>query len=393
MDNFSGLRKKNMLIMNQMRIHSTYKIPGKGYSEALALSTIFNKVVFVCFTEKEHMLSRKIRENFLLFATPLRISGSVFQTVKSLFLNYLFLTIFLTKLVFKYKIHLIRVENVILAGLPVYLTSKITKTPYGVWLGGFERKALEVKYGKSMLIKVLTYFLVLLEFIVLRGAKFVFCVSPELKDLAQERGAKNVISSPNFVDFSKFKPLSHPLTEEKNIKFLYVGRLEEEKGIKVLMEATKFLLEKTTDFKLFIVGQGTLMGYIRDFVAKNKLEGYVEILGSFGHDDMPKIYNMSDVFILPSYTEGAPAAMLEAMACGRAIIATKVGMVPKILFHGKDGILINPGSPKELADAMYYFIINKDKISQFGENAYKRALEISKNYLSLHASVYSRFLK
>jgi len=81
---------------------------------------------------------------------------------------------------------------------------------------------------------------------------------------------------------------------------------------------------------------------------------------------------MLDVLILPSFTEGTPLVVLEAMTFGLAIIATRVGGIPEILADGENGIIINPGSADELAAAIAYLLDNQERIDDLGTNAIQR---------------------
>jgi glycosyltransferase involved in cell wall biosynthesis len=75
----------------------------------------------------------------------------------------------------------------------------------------------------------------------------------------------------------------------------------------------------------------------------------VKFLGKISHNELPAYYNMADLLALPSKMEGVPMVILEALACGRPILATAVGGIPDLLVNGKNGVLMNEGSIIELA--------------------------------------------
>lgn len=79
--------------------------------------------------------------------------------------------------------------------------------------------------------------------------------------------------------------------------------------------------------------------------------------------------NWTDILILPSYNEGLPIAILEAMSYGKAIISSPVGGIPEIVMHGQNGILVKPGNQNELFNAICFFIKNKDEIKTFGNKS------------------------
>ena len=106
-----------------------------------------------------------------------------------------------------------------------------------------------------------------------------------------------------------------------------------------------------------------------------------------------EIYGSADIFILPSFTEGSPASLIEAMSCGVASIATAVGESKKYISDGETGILISPGDPKELAKAIKLLIHNRALIDKFGKSGRTSIIKYTKNYTRIHKFVYEQILK
>ena len=119
----------------------------------------------------------------------------------------------------------------------------------------------------------------------------------------------------------------------------------------------------------------------------------IKLLGKFDHEEMPNIYNLADIFILPSYTEGSPAALLEAMSCGLACIATEVGECKKIIVNNQNGILIPPADPNLLSKAIKSLINDKELLKKLSKNGRIFVLEYIKNYKKIHKYVYEQLLK
>ncbi len=147
---------------------------------------------------------------------------------------------------------------------------------------------------------------------------------------------------PNMVDTEVFKPRNTGNRDKKTILFL--GDLEPWKGIGSLIN---WVLNKTwthQEFKLRIVGQGSYLPYLLD-LQKNQtkfMNGIsLDVLGPRNHRDIPAILNEATALILPSYWEGMPTVLLEAMASGVPVISTKVGDVPHLIEHRKTGFLID----------------------------------------------------
>jgi len=149
----------------------------------------------------------------------------------------------------------------------------------------------------------------------------------------------------------------------------YVGRISKEKGIECLLTAMKTLSSRKS-YRLHVIGDGPERQSAEQRVQEWGLENQVCFHGYVS--DIERYYRMLDVLILPSFTEGTPLVVLEAMTFGLAIIATRVGGIPEILADGENGIIINPGSADELAAAIAYLLDNQERIDDLGTNAIQR---------------------
>lgn len=89
------------------------------------------------------------------------------------------------------------------------------------------------------------------------------------------------------------------------------------------------------------------------------IQSVVEFQGYVDHDRLPEIYNRSDIFVLPSFSEGLPNVILEAQACGLPVIGTEVGGIPELLSDGR-GILVSVGDEQQLFDAMEALVQNPE---------------------------------
>jgi glycosyltransferase involved in cell wall biosynthesis len=147
---------------------------------------------------------------------------------------------------------------------------------------------------------------------------------------------------PNVVDTDIFKPRENSNHDEKTI--LYVGDLEPWKGIGSLINWVKSINWANDHFTLRIVGQGSYLPFLLALHRKlqKKTSGFsLDILGARNHAEIPRILSDSSALILPSYWEGLPTVVLEAMASGVPVISTRVGDVPQIIEHRKTGFLMD----------------------------------------------------
>jgi len=193
---------------------------------------------------------------------------------------------------------------------------------------------------------------------------------------------KKVIITPNGVDFYTVRKLiklaksKNIQKEEKNI--LFVGRLVKTKGIIDLLIAFKVLSKIDHEIKLIICGDGSLKPFIKSFIDKYDLKERVELAGGIVPWErlILEYYSRAGILVLPSYSEGLPTVLLEAMVAEVPVITTPVGDVTDIIRHGETGILVEPGNIKALAEAILTILQDKNLKRKIISNA----LNIAKYY-------------
>lgn len=161
---------------------------------------------------------------------------------------------------------------------------------------------------------------------------------------------------------------------------LAVGRLEAAKDYPNLLKAIAILKAKRKDFKLLIVGDGSLKDDLTMLRSELKLEGFIEFLGI--RRDIPALMSASDVFVLSSAWEGFGLVVAEAMACERVVVATNCGGVSEVV--GSEGFLVEPRNSILLAKELNKALdLSDDERSLIGLAARKRII----NHYSLEANV------
>ena len=138
----------------------------------------------------------------------------------------------------------------------------------------------------------------------------------------------------NFIDIDNFKPLG--MTQYFD-RVLFIGRLNKAKNIFSLLDAIS-----KTKYQLDIVGDGELKKKIENHISKNNISA--KLLGNFKNSDMPQIINKYPVFVLISHYEGNPKALLEAMACSRAVICSDIEAITEIIKDGENGLVCEKDS-------------------------------------------------
>jgi len=150
-----------------------------------------------------------------------------------------------------------------------------------------------------------------------------------------------------------------------------VGLLWPPKGYKYLLYAfEKISADSAQPLRLVIVGDGVERRELEQLAAKLKINRHVSFLG--WRSDVPELLGTFDIYVQPSLSEGLPVALLEASATGLPIVATAVGGVPELIIHGHSGLVVQPGDPEALAQALKDLLDNPRRASQMAAAARKR---------------------
>lgn len=213
----------------------------------------------------------------------------------------------------------------------------------------------------------------------LDNADVVTAPSRWLANYIQEKYDVSCMVLPNGVDTHIFRPIEG--TNPRGNVILYVGRMLKRKGLLELFEAARALPE----YEFWLVG-----GPKTDVIRMPSLPN-LKIIGLVDNCNLPLYYNQASLCAFPSHGENFPVVGLEAMACGRAIIATKLGF-SEYVENGRDGLVIEPHRPNELIQSIKYLMENESVRTELERNAREKALHydwevIMKQYLSL----YNRF--
>lgn len=255
-------------------------------------------------------------------------------------------------------------SNHILA--PIAIIGKILGIPTLTTIHG------KMPRGKTFPLKHIT---IIGEWIIFNFSDQIIYVSEDSNKYYDKKG----LVVPNGVDTTKYFS-DEKRRERMRLKYdvdnsfviLFVGRLTYTKGIYELLEALSKLKESvSTDFRLVNVG-----------LAKNQnINGYLEGVERLGlkrniiniqqQEDIAGFYNMGDVFILPTYTEGLPYALLEAMASEMVVIASDVGDIGAVIENEQNGFLIQPRNIEDISEKLTWCINNQKASKSLGKNARK----------------------
>lgn len=160
------------------------------------------------------------------------------------------------------------------------------------------------------------------------------------------------------------------------VKLLFLGHITEKKGVYDLLNVLGTNLDTFGQKVTFTIGGIGDEDKLNQAIGQYKFNGDVKFAGWVSGSKKAELLNECDVYVLPSYNEGLPISILEAMSYGKPIIATNVGGIPEIVKPGFNGWLFEPGDRQALGKIIGEVIGNRNKLSEFGYNS----LQITKDY-------------
>jgi colanic acid/amylovoran biosynthesis glycosyltransferase len=156
-----------------------------------------------------------------------------------------------------------------------------------------------------------------------------------------------------------------PCTDQHRL--LCVARLSEEKGHLLLLEALKLLADEGTNFTCTLAGDGPLRGALEAGCQQLGLKDKVIFKGALSPAEVTECYKACDVVVLPSFNEGIPLVLMEALSMGRPVVSTHVGGIPELVENGVNGVLVAPGSARDLAEGLRKIFSDPERARAMGQ--------------------------
>ncbi len=150
-------------------------------------------------------------------------------------------------------------------------------------------------------------------------------------------------------------------------ELLFVGRLAEVKGVAVLLDALVGVAKAHPDVHLTLVGDGPERQRFEQVAAETGVDGLVTFAGYRSQADVAAFLADTDVFVLPSFAEGVPVTLMEALGAAVPVVATQVGGVSELVDHGVNGYVVRPGDPEPLARALIELLDDPERRQRMGD--------------------------
>lgn len=224
---------------------------------------------------------------------------------------------------------------------------------------------------------------------IIAKSDYLSCNSTDLRDdLVQAGLDKNRIDSVIygvdeseifFSDAERSKLRSAMGVSDEETVLLMIGRFVPKKGFSTAFEALKYIAERKKNVKLVVVGDGPLRNEYYDILRRDNTASFVTFIGEIPTQDLGKYYSACDLFLMPSQrlpSDGLNVVVPEAMACCRAIVASRVGGNDLVVFDGVNGYLHDENSPRQLADAVIKLLENPSVAAKMGQNSLQLVRQI-----------------
>lgn len=208
----------------------------------------------------------------------------------------------------------------------------------------------------------------------LRSANKVICLTHSDSLEIEKLGCPSdrIVLIRNAVDTEFFSPFG----ERSDNLVVWVGRFVKEKGVEYIVEATRNILRSFPTVKVLLIGYGPLKTKIAEMAHNHGLLGKsIFIDGPFRREEVLQILRRATVFVFPSLKEGMPLALLEAMACELPVVVFDVPGIRELVTHEKNGLVVEPKNPEQLAKAILQLLNNKNQRSALGENSRNAVIE------------------
>jgi glycosyltransferase involved in cell wall biosynthesis len=228
------------------------------------------------------------------------------------------------------------------------------------------------------------------------AADFIFCISHYARSQVMKLSPVQAWSKLDVcrlgVDTERFVPVPRrPANESCNL--LCVGRLTPAKGLAILLEAVAQLQGQDILLTLTLVGMGPDEQSLRQYARQLGISRHVHFTGAVNQDHILDFYKAADIFVLPSFAEGLPVVLMEAMAMEIPCITTAITGIPELINNGEDGLLVAASDLAGLTDAISLLADDEALRRQLGQAGRRKVLacyDLHKNTLHLFEALHNR---
>jgi glycosyltransferase involved in cell wall biosynthesis len=265
------------------------------------------------------------------------------------------------------KIHTINPDIVqtqdLIMGTPAYLSKKILRIPFIVWCQGNDVYCPD-RYGR------------ITTKLILQNAIATLALTENMRKKLKTIYDTEIYIVPNGIDLEEYNDVPIFLERKPSTKnILFVGSMYPIKGVQYLITAMKNIHIEIPEARLILVGDGEERDRLAALSIKLGIQKYVQFIGKVPHETVKTFMQQADVIVLPSLSEGLPNVLLEAMACGLPIVASRVGGIPDIITNDTNGYLVEVKNIDDIANKIILLLqddVLRKKISDNNRDLVKK---------------------
>ena len=207
---------------------------------------------------------------------------------------------------------------------------------------------------------------------ILNKCDYILVQSKGIKTFVNKLTETNVEAIYNGIDLKDFEYFSikNSVPKDDKKQIVFVGALTKNKGVYDLIDAYRMINDNS--IKYVFIGSGDV-NELKNLGNKNGIGDQLIFKGNVSDEEKIKTLMESNIFVLPSYAEGQPLAILEAMCSGLPIISTNIGSIPEIIKEGVNGFIVDPGDTQALSEKIRYLIENENESKNISKNNYETA--------------------
>jgi glycosyltransferase involved in cell wall biosynthesis len=295
-------------------------------------------------------------------------------------IRFFSMTFFLINIFFclkSIKPNIVHVQQIWFGCIPAFFSKKLLKRPY-------------IVYGRGSDIYHMSFFWRKMSKFILKNAAKVIVLTEDMKRELQKIYCGEILIIPNGIELDNYKNLQKKnFRVSKNKIIIFVGTLKPVKGLIYLIKAMEIIHVEMENTILMIIGDGEDRKSLEEMIIKLHMEEVVIFQGRIPNEDVLKYLVQSDVFVLPSLSEGFPNVILEAMAVGLPIVSTNVGGLYEIIKNSENGYLVEPKNPQQLADKLLQILKDPTQSKNFSYNNIEKVKKYSwKNVVERLEDIY-----
>jgi glycosyltransferase involved in cell wall biosynthesis len=252
-------------------------------------------------------------------------------------------------------------EPTLRTGLPALLLAKLTATPL------FTEVHADYLPHLNLIQRAIAYR-------VLKSSNLVRAVNKTITRQLNQIGISKTATIPSiYIDPKTFHPTKKHSQRSKTI--LFISRLTHQKGLDLLLDSYKIIVEKTPDTELLIVGRGPLKPWLIEEIRSANLTGHVKLYDWAPQSMLVNLYNEAAILACTSRYEGGPRVVFEAAACETPSVSTRVGIIPEALQDGVEVCLVDR-DPEQIAEAAVKLLKDPELRQRMGEAARQKTLQL-----------------